>query len=433
MCLPFNCYEMGHTWTPYCSKAACDIGWFVFTEAIKSYTGLYLLVSIRQLWSKKSLNSKQLREILVSILRSSSFLGFNAFSVLILFCLTNHSVGKLYLSLMGHFPSIVGSFLSIHLEKPSRRGPLAFYVANIAAETIYRLLVNKKLIKPIYCGEVLLFSFTMSAMMYYIHKNGFNSDAISLVIKKLIGKEEVNYLKMKKDFHTNNQNVVPTVNHSSCHKYLIKSIIKQFVIAWTGISAVKILYKNKPSNLSQKVVYKILTSKDCINFALFVSTFTGIYQATNCLFRQLNDHPINTDSHIDWSKYVPGFCAGLSMAFYPSKTIAQYTFWKMVEIAFFDAVKQGKIANHELIIKIIYAISCSQLFFVAAISPTNLRTSYMKFLDRFTHRALHLLNRNILDLFGTNSSAGFEKFIPNLDLKYTSRQFQEAVLVWTIQ
>ena len=48
--MSFNCYELGHTWTPFCSRAALDMGSATFLEAAKMYTALY---TVNQLISRK--------------------------------------------------------------------------------------------------------------------------------------------------------------------------------------------------------------------------------------------------------------------------------------------------------------------------------------------------------------------------------------------
>lgn len=42
--LPFNCYELGHTWNPNCTGAAVDMGAAAFKDALKMYTTCYLVI-----------------------------------------------------------------------------------------------------------------------------------------------------------------------------------------------------------------------------------------------------------------------------------------------------------------------------------------------------------------------------------------------------
>ncbi|XP_053209282.1 transmembrane protein 135-like [Panonychus citri] len=472
MVLQFNCYEVGHTWTPFCSRAALDIGGSVFFEGLKMYTGVYLF---GQLLARRY-DYKSFRETVKSILRSSTFLGFNAFAVLCLFCFSYRSLGKLYLSLIGHVPSIIGSYMAIHLEKPSRRGPLAFYVANIAAETLFSIAVSNRIIKPIKNGEVVLFALSTGILVYFIKKNGIGHDMISTILKSIIGKDELarnkpltierkSDEKCEEKFDSTKSTLsssrinsgcndklsksnsirsllVKTVNglssflfknhpscphSSSCLRYSITTFLQRFLIGWTGISIIPTILRSPSSLTSMSSLTKGLKDRKNINFGLFLGLFSSTFKACSCLLRWWD----NSSKH--WHGTVAGMIAGSSMALYPSKTIAQYIFWKMMETLFWENVSTGKIKHSETIICLTYALACSQLFYVAVICPSHLRPSYMKFLDRFTHQCLRLLNRNVIDLFGTNSSAGFKTFLPDFDLKYTSRQFQESVLVWTIQ
>uniref|UniRef100_A0A0L8IE34 Transmembrane protein 135 N-terminal domain-containing protein n=1 Tax=Octopus bimaculoides TaxID=37653 RepID=A0A0L8IE34_OCTBM len=41
--LKYSCYEVGHTWNPYCLHATKDIAKHGFKEALKIYTLVYVL------------------------------------------------------------------------------------------------------------------------------------------------------------------------------------------------------------------------------------------------------------------------------------------------------------------------------------------------------------------------------------------------------
>lgn len=41
--LPYNCYEVGHTWTPECYEAALQVGFCCLIEGMKIYAPLYLV------------------------------------------------------------------------------------------------------------------------------------------------------------------------------------------------------------------------------------------------------------------------------------------------------------------------------------------------------------------------------------------------------
>jgi len=113
-------------------------------------------------------------------------------------------------------------------------------------------------------------------------------------------------------------------------------------------------------------------------------------------------------------------------------TITLYVTWKAIESLFIESNKLGFIPFHNFICYSIYAFGTSQLFYSVVLEPQHIRPSYMKFIDRVTDYKLHQLNRNILDIFGTQSSLGYEKLYPNLEFGHTSRQFQETVLLWLL-
>lgn len=41
--VPFSCYEVGHTWTPFCPSAAAGVGISCFEEGLKIYSSVYLV------------------------------------------------------------------------------------------------------------------------------------------------------------------------------------------------------------------------------------------------------------------------------------------------------------------------------------------------------------------------------------------------------
>lgn len=44
--LPYNCYEVGHTWTPECYEAALSVGFCCLIEGMKIYAPLYLVYNL---------------------------------------------------------------------------------------------------------------------------------------------------------------------------------------------------------------------------------------------------------------------------------------------------------------------------------------------------------------------------------------------------
>ena len=96
------------------------------------------------------------------------------------------------------------------------------------------------------------------------------------------------------------------------------------------------------------------------------------------------------------------------------------------------AVKSGRVKHVQLTLNLLYAVSTAQLFYVAVIEPKLMRPSYTKWLNRVTHGYFALLNRNIIDVLGTESSFGYPLFYPDLEPEHISSKYKESVLVWLI-
>lgn len=149
------------------------------------YTALY---TFNQVVSKRT-DLKATANSMRSIIQSSFFLGFNAYAVIIIFCMTRKVMGKFYYILAAHVPAIIGSYLAIQIERPSRRSALSFYVANVAGETLFNKLVHKELFPVIPKGEVGLFAASTASLLYFMHINGLGNDPVSFGFRFLLGKE----------------------------------------------------------------------------------------------------------------------------------------------------------------------------------------------------------------------------------------------------
>ncbi|RWS19704.1 hypothetical protein B4U80_05306, partial [Leptotrombidium deliense] len=147
---PYNCYEVGHTWDPSCTKSVWLITSQVLREGFLMYSGLYLF-SLLAL--SRKINAEKVKETIESILTSTAFLGFNGFAMFAFFCATRKLSGTFYYTLVSALPAFLGSLLAIQIERPSRRGALAVYCANIASECLYRMSEKKGYIRSLPNGE----------------------------------------------------------------------------------------------------------------------------------------------------------------------------------------------------------------------------------------------------------------------------------------
>lgn len=489
----YNCYEVGHTWTPHCTDAALGLGLTVFLQGLKMYSGLYIL-SHFVFGRKAAIDKKQVLTILESSFRSSAFLGFNAMTMLLGFCSVRKVTGKFYYTLCASLPAFIGSLMAIYIEKPSRRSALAFYVANIACECLFNIASNRGFITTIPGGQVILFTLSMSILLFLIKRHGYGSDPVSLALRFLMGSEEAR-IKRKKNqptegkehiikereegekknlpesfqdvieirgekmkqketavsspffsflpsipfFQTNSAHslldylglTVP--RHGSCghlgmfcDEYVTSGFIKSFTIGYFLQSAITSVLRAKIIIKDPILMTRSFTSRQSIKFGLFLGSFCGIYKATSCYLRHLN----GKDG--EWHALVGGLMAGPSMIYAPNTTITLYVTWKMIEALYSIGTENDVIPYPNETLSCIYAASVAVIFYVGVMEPSMLRGSYMKFIDRVTEHKLHLINRNLLDIFGTGASVGYEEYFPDLNPKLCSNFFMETVYVWML-
>lgn len=418
----FNCYEIGHTWTPHCSDAALEIGLLVFQKSLQMYSGLYLLTHV--FFSKsfaKIMDKEAIAGTLASTLRSSSFLGFNAFAMISAFCLLRHATGKFYYSLCATLPAFVGSILAIQIERTSRRSALAFYVANIATECIFKIAVSRGYMRPVPGADVLIFTLSMTVLLHMIKKKGFGHDPVSLVLRLLMGNSEARKVRFAQ-----NQGSDVCPHASDCRSYVVRGFVKPFLAGCAAHSLLAVL-SNAVSVLKRPSTFaRHLMSSQSIRCGLFLGSFCSIYKGVNCYLRQRDQ------SIADWHSLPAALIAGPSILWSRNWTVTQHVTWKMIESLYFVGVDDGLVKHPFEILSCIYAASVAVIFYTGVLEPSMLRGSYMKFIDQMTEHRLHRLNRNLLDVFGTGASVGYEDFFPDIVPGLCSHSFMETVFVWVL-
>ncbi|GBM07510.1 Transmembrane protein 135 [Araneus ventricosus] len=148
--LPFNCYEVVHTWHPDCNTAALFVGASFFREGLKMYFPLYVIT----LFLRGKLSLDACMNTLTNIFTSSAFLGFQGVGVIFFSCLLRKLLGRYYFLSYIYIPTVITCFLALLIERKSRRLPLAIYVANVATETILRMAAARGIVKPVRNAEV---------------------------------------------------------------------------------------------------------------------------------------------------------------------------------------------------------------------------------------------------------------------------------------
>lgn len=449
-----------------------------------------MLYAFSQVAVQQRFDSHATWETFKSTMRSSFFIFFHAYQGSMMGCALRRGFGRFYYRVLVCAPALLSSYLSLLIEKPSRRQALAFYLLNMASEIVYRMLVTKGYFTPIRHGETLLFAASLGAWYHLLKAHGFGHDPVSAAVKVLIGRDEAkskarrrkapdetHQLAAIKDDcehklsgtttpptppqqqpkqHKHNDllaklsrlgdQLVDSIEQfatrwlggrhgccphaeRSCFYYTIRPIPSRFLLGFLIQTTLK--STSNPINLFREpagTIKAAMASPGSIKFGLFLVTLVSSGRLASCLLRRHSN-----SNEPAWHGLVSGFVAGLSMFWAPRSSLSMYIMWKAVEQYYLLAASQGRVPYFNFQISTIYSISAATILYTFALEPKFVRPSYMKFLDNMSNHRLHQLNRMVLDVFGTGSSVGYEDYFPDLDPKFMSNQFKELIFNWMIQ
>lgn len=388
-----------------------------------------------------------MKRLLPEILQSTSFLTANGGLYIAFFCLLRKLLGGFYSWSAGFGAALPASYLSILIERKSRRGLLTIYMANLATETVFRMAVARGVLNPIKHGEVLLFCITASLYMFFFRcKDGLKGFAFS-ALKFIVGKEEIplHSSLAEQAYARAPERTAPQPPsgtrplssilaltrrlldslckngprhrccrhyHDNCISYCIKGFIRMFSVGYLIQCFLKVPSTFRQVFTKPSRLISLLYNKENFQLGAFLGSFVSIYKGTSCFLRWVR----NLDDELH--ALVAGFLAGISMFFYRSTTISMYLFSKLVETMYFKGIEAGRFPYFSEADTIIYAISTAICFQAAVMEVQNLRPSYWKFLLRLTKGRFALMNRKVLDTFGTGASRDFKGFVPKLDPRY---------------
>lgn len=185
--LPYNCYEIGHTWTPHCSQAWLDLWFTTFVRALRLYGLLYL---VGQIISRRY-GVRAFVQTLKSTVNSSMFISQNFFLYLVFACVSSRLMGRLSIIPATFLSGCLSAGCAILIERPGRRVMLAVYMLNLATDILYRMLRSRGIVKDIQHGEVAVFALSLGGYIYYSRKHGYFEDMVPFVLRHLFGAEEL--------------------------------------------------------------------------------------------------------------------------------------------------------------------------------------------------------------------------------------------------
>ncbi|XP_010354333.1 transmembrane protein 135 isoform X3 [Rhinopithecus roxellana] len=419
--IPHNCYEIGHTWHPSCRVSFLQITGGALEESLKIYAPLYLIAAILR---KRKLDY-YLHKLLPEILQSASFLTANGALYMAFFCILRKILGKFYSWTPGFGAALPASYVAILIERKSRRGLLTIYMANL----------------------VLLFCITAAMYMFFFRcKDGLKGFTFS-ALRFIVGKEEIPThsfspeaafakVEQKREQHKEKprrMNMIGLVRkfvdsickhgprhrcckhyEDNCISYCIKGFIRMFSVGYLIQCCLRIPSAFRHLFTQPSRLLSLFYNKENFQLGAFLGSFVSIYKGTSCFLRWIR----NLDDELH--AIIAGFLAGISMMFYKSTTISMYLASKLVETMYFKGIEAGKVPYFPHADTIIYSISTAICFQAAVMEVQTLRPSYWKFLLRLTKGKFAVMNRKVLDVFGTGASKHFQDFIPRLDPRYTT-------------
>ncbi|XP_078700090.1 transmembrane protein 135-like isoform X1 [Branchiostoma floridae x Branchiostoma belcheri] len=438
--LKANCYEIGHTWQPSCIRAILDILLGGIVESVKIYAPVYVITGLARRRSKRY----WLHKFVPELLQSAVFLGSNAGAFIGSFCLLNQLFER-FSYCTGLASGAMASQLAILLERKPRRGMLAVYMFNVALETLSNMAISRGLITPRKHIEVLLFSITAAGYAYLFRCFGGLSGIFLQGVRFLLGTEEAgkpgDARSLESEANTNRP-AVQSAQHSawkqnltvsrimrllkaalvqrhalcmhkhSCAMYCLKGFGRMFGIGYAAQAALRVLSSLQTIIKSPSRLLSCIFNKNNINLGAFLGGFVGIFKFVSCFLRWLRDQ----DSELH--ALPAGFLAGLCMFFYPSWTIALYLTLKLGELLYMKGIEAGHLPCITHADSVLFAVSTAVVLHAAVMEPHNVKPSYWTFLQRLTRQRFGMMNRRVLDVYGTHASKLMPDFKPQLDPKF---------------
>lgn len=442
--VPTSCVQFVHPWTESCSAAITGIGIHALQESFRIYVTVYMLASIMR---GRVPSQKEIKQTLVGIIISSIFLGTNAFAFPLFACWIRKLFGHFNVLSVGFLPAFLASYVAILLERPSRRGLLALYVTNVATETLFRMAAWRGLVRPVPYGQVLIFSASIAALLYFYRGHQTKRDSMYSLLRFVVGPyEESGYAENREDLPSTADprelrssghgdkirrplprstsksliHIVPTAccriyhrllraiqglsRHTacphpfSCTYYTLQGAVKLFAVGYSLQVCLLVLMQMRRSIRKPSLFPRLLVHRNAFRLGAFLGGFSGIYKLMSCLLRRI----FNRDSKF---YAVPsGLLAGLAFGFFPDNTVALYVMWKSLQIIYSDSIQKGYVPQLPGGTVLLYSFSTAILFHAGILEPQNLRPSYWKFLHSLSGARIAVMDRKCLDAFGMDTS-----------------------------
>lgn len=191
----------------------------------------------------------------------------------------------------------------------------------------------------------------------------------------------------------------------SCAHYVLLGGGQLFTYGILGQILLNIAFQMRKIISKPQTLKSAIFKKGNMNIAMFLGGLASLYRLVSCILRRIcqQDSPYFA---------IPAGLIG-SMAFmaYPNNTIALYFMWKALQLFWNDNVEKGLVPEVKWFVIFLYCFSTAVLFHAAIVEPTNLRSSYFKFLYNLSGGRIAAMARGPLDAFGLQSSKQLEEVL----------------------
>lgn len=436
----FNCYESIHPWTPFCSQAGLDLLTAIFVRSIKIYGPVSLAQNILETRSLKDGISESINDVI----SSSSFIALLVYLSYSLICLTRNISG--HFNLLTIFGGIfASSCATLPIESQSKINTVTILLAKAAAEAIYKIIMSDGTTQLVEVDDhsvvgkelsVLVFASSLSISLYLIKKNGYRKDALSKVLRTILGdgesKSDQDGSNITRKIHTPSDEPICSHSHS-CVIYSALGFLKPFL---TGYSWLIFLEASRHPFRTIRDNWTILLNSKALKFGLFLGALSATYKSLCCFFRRLTreDEPIHS--------LTSGFVAGLSLIIFPSNQVTLYMFWKTLFSVYWIVVKSSQWKYSFLFINGIFSLSSSLVILLYLVQPDLLPRSYVRACDQVIPTK-YSGNRLVFNQMWTkyingvvatkNSTITTRSEVLNVLIKpFTSKKYQEIIGNWTL-
>lgn len=431
--VPVTCREYVHPWTPSCGVASAEFLIVALQDSFRIYMAVYLLSLVMR---GRIPTTGDLRRTIRGLLQSTAFLTMSAFSYSIFLCALRRALGSYNFYTASYIPAFMAAFCAILVERPSRRGLLSLYVANVASETGWNILKSRGLV-PVSLphGQIAIFGISTAVLLYYYRLNRQKDykDSMFDVFRFALGESEVlkpvevpaaaieaprrdsrpRSVGSRGPASTYNViqqalraylNVILRVKNLSKHELcrhrhscvynMLSGGARMFSIG-VGIQVLmKVLVQARRLIRKPSLARRTFLSKDILKLGCFLGEFTLLYKLSSCLLR----HATNSDKA---AFAIPsGLIASVAFAHYSDNTIALYIMWKMLQTSYNWGIDKGYVPKIPGFTVFLYCASTALLFHAATLEPMNLRPSYWKFLHSISGGRISVMDRSGFNVYG---------------------------------